>query len=148
MAQNFAATVGAWVDDYKDAAETIFRASAQEVLNDANLSRASGGSRPIDTGFLGGSLTVGINEEPANVNGLRSSGSYALEILPAKLGDVLMARWTAAYARRMEYGFNGQDSLGRTYRQQGFGFVRKAAQNWVSIVAKYEAAGKRVLGVD
>jgi len=35
----------------------------------------------------------------------------------------------------MNYGFVGQDSLGRTYNQAGFGFAEDAASKWPAIVA-------------
>jgi hypothetical protein len=38
------------------------------------------------------------------------------------------------YARRLNYGFTGTDSLGRQYNQRGYFFVDLAAQRWQQIV--------------
>jgi hypothetical protein len=42
--------------------------------------------------------------------------------------------WQAAYSRRLNYGFAGEDSLGRTYNQSGYGFAEAAAAKWPQIV--------------
>lgn len=88
------------------------------------------GNLPVDSGFLRGSLTVGINTEPGNISTTRAGEAYAMEIIPAKLGDTLLARWTANYAAHVEYGAKGR---------AGRGFARQAAQKWLQIVASVEA---------
>lgn len=69
----------------------------------------------------------------------------AVDIGPALLdwkpGETLYIGFQANYARRMNYGFVGEDSLGRTYNQSGFGFVEKAAARWPFIV---DAAAAKV----
>jgi hypothetical protein len=71
-----------------------------------------------------------------------SDGVVELVILTANLGDTIYIGWTAAYAMRMEYGFQGPDSLGRVYNQPGNGFARSAAQNWPKIVDRVVAQVK------
>jgi hypothetical protein len=44
--------------------------------------------------------------------------------------------YQAAYARRMNYGFVGADSLGRVYNQAGNYFVEGAILQWRSFVAE------------
>lgn len=39
----------------------------------------------------------------------------------------------------MNYGFVGTDSLGRTYNQEGYGFVDGVVQRWQQIVTEAEA---------
>lgn len=63
--------------------------------------------------------------------------------LSLELGDKVYLGYQAVYAARQNFGFVGEDSLGRTYNQGGFGFVEKAAAKWPQIVdgvaAKYKA---------
>jgi len=42
--------------------------------------------------------------------------------------------YQAIYARRQNYGFVGEDSLGRTYNQEGAHFVEAAVAVWPTIV--------------
>ena len=53
----------------------------------------------------------------------------------ASLGDVIMLGYQAIYARRVDGGFVGQDSLGRNYNQEGANFVAYAATQWPVMVA-------------
>lgn len=132
---SFSAQIATAVADIKGGIEMVVRQSAQDVLEQANRPVAQGGAMPVDTGFLRNSLAVGINAEPVGAAGAEAAGGIETGLAGYSLGDVIMARWTAAYAKRMEYGFHGVDSLGRSYQQQGFGFVRQAAQKWPAIVA-------------
>lgn len=138
MTQSFAATIGDWVEQTENAAEMIFKESSQRMLAGAQTPVEAGGSMPVDTGFLRGSLTVGINSEPADVTTVRSGDAYVLEIAPAEWGDTLLARWTAAYAAPVEYGAKGR---------AGRGFARQAAQRWVEIVRQVEAEAKALVGL-
>jgi len=106
---------------------------------------ASGGAGrlPVDTGFLRASLQVSIGETiPALVetpnDGSFSwdSGEVTLALEGAELSDTVIAVYTAAYARRIEYGFKGKDEKGRTYNQAGTRFVALAAQRWPQVVAQ------------
>lgn len=106
--------------------------------------RMGGGGRlPVDTGFLRASLVVTIGETlppittPPKEGGAHTWDSSAVEMKleGAGLGDTITAAYTAAYARRIEYGFKGKDKLGREFNQAGTRFVALAAQQWPQIVA-------------
>ena len=127
---NFSAQVSAWVRETEERLEAVFKASAQELFSIAQTTRYEGGNLPIDTGFLRNSFVAGLNGSTS----LSGPDSYVIAIASAEIGDSVIGGWTAEYARRMEYGFVGQDSLGRTYNQRGFGFVRGAAMQWQEIV--------------
>lgn len=95
-----------------------------------------GGRMPVDTGNLRNSLASGLNGSFSN----EGAESYAVIMEGFTLGDVAQFAWTAPYARRMELGFSGTDSLGRTYEQAGYHFVGAATAQWPQIVTKW--AGK------
>lgn len=158
---SFSAQVDAWVKQVKTRELAVFKESAQRVISEMQTPVKAGGRMPVDTGFLRASLqaTIGTpsSADPGTPrkrqNGEEGvifpldAGQVALVIADAKLGDTIYATYGAAYARRLEYGFVGEDSLGRSYNQAGKGFVRSAAQKWPQIVGQVSAELKtRITG--
>ncbi len=92
-----------------------------------NVSEAVSVATPVKTGFLRNSWHVTIN------------GSDAATVTELKLGDLFGYVNTAVYARRVEYGFVGTDSLGRHYDQPPRAFVRDT-------VARADAIASETLG--
>lgn len=131
MTLNFAAKVKGFSDLSKAKMEAVVKESAQEVFAIASQSKPQGGRLPVDTGFLRNSFVAGLNGS----TGLTGPDAYVAAIAGMELGDSVFGGWTAAYARRMEYGFVGTDSLGRAYNQTGNFFVLNAVQQWQAIVA-------------
>lgn len=132
MNGSFEAQVTDFVNKSQDRILAVFKQSAQEVFSNAQTTYNSGGHLPIDLGTLRNSFISALNGSSA----LTGPDSYQISIAGAKLGDVVFGGWTVDYARRMEYGFHGTDALGRTYNQDGFGFVRHAVAEWQSIVTR------------
>lgn len=105
------------------------------------------GNLPVDSGFLRASLVVSIGEAlPAitkppkeGVAKTWDASTVQLKLEGADLSDTITAAYTAAYARRIEYGFKGKDKLGREYNQSGSRFVALAAQQWQRIVSEVAA---------
>lgn len=148
MAQkSFSAQVSDWVKATKERQVAVRREAAQRVIAVMQTPVGQGGNLPLDTGFLRASLlaAVGaanfdIKEAPASGGAARyDAGQVSLIIAKAELSDPIVAVYTAKYARRMEYGFVGEDSLGRTYNQAGRRFVALAAQQWPRIVNEVAA---------
>lgn len=108
-----------------------------------------GGLLPVDTGFLRASLKVSIGEALPPIAETPDEGTFtwdpgevSLALDGSKLSDTILAVYTAAYARRIEYGFKGKDSLGREYSQSGSRFVALAAQRWPQVVEQECAKAK------
>lgn len=131
MAKTFLAAVKGWSDLTKQKMELVVKQSAQDVASIAQTDKASGGNMPVDTGFLRNTFQSSLNGSTA----LTGPDSYAAIIAGMELGDVFEGGWTAAYALRMEYGFVGTDSRGRTYNQAGNFYALNAIQQWQAIVA-------------
>ena len=75
---------------------------------------------------------------------LATQQSFSLGVANIKPGDTVYIGYQAKYSRRLNYGFVGTDSLGRTYNQSGYGFAEAAAAQWPAIVARQAAKmGKR-----
>jgi hypothetical protein len=136
---SFAAAVKDWAEKTEAKLEGVFKLSFEmtvEAVQDLT---------PIKTGFLRNSLTVTIGEiahidpQATGKKGARVQVTPAA-IASARLGDTLSAGFVAAYARRVEYGFDGTDSLGRSYHQTGRAMVRLGVQRFPEFV---QAAIKR-----
>lgn len=140
-ATSFSATVDAWVLKTKERSEAVFKKSAErlseEVKNPANL--------PVVTGFLRRSLMASTASMPSldtktapddKVKYPDNQGEINLVINGSSLGDTIFLGFTAVYARRLNYGFTGTDSLGRKYNQAGKQFAGLAAQKWPQIVSE------------
>ena len=109
----------------------LSRAIKPVVLEAADLIQQEAKSLvPVDTGALRDSIHI---EERAD-----GPFYYEVSVHPAELAD---NRWglDPAYARRIEYGFVGLDSLGRNYNQAAQPYIRPA---WDS---QKEAAQKAIV---
>jgi len=84
---------------------------------------------PVDTGNLRNSWYASQQPENRDIDGLSRNAvsEIAIEAVKFKPGDVFYILNGAAYARRLEYGFSGPDSLGRVYNQPPQPYVRPVA---------------------
>ena len=119
--------------------KAVIADSVQDVLEAAqtpqpSVKRTGGsfevGKIPVDEGDLIQSLEIGFNAAYQ-----QTGGAVALSAAAFSLGDTINARWTAAHALRIELGFSGADSLGRTYSQEGRHFLGHNAARWSEFVA-------------
>ena len=139
MARTFEAQVSAWVRKSERRIEAVFKESAQRVINQARE------STPVDTGFLRASLTTTLNAPITDIQFRPPDGrapddggaSIAAVIAGASAGDTVYAVYAANYATFVEYGARGRP---------GVGMVRRAAQNWQSIVRAVSAEAKARAG--
>ena len=149
----FAAEVDEWVRATKARMDAVFRTATLRLIQKM---QTPGEYVPFDTGALRASLVVTVNgspppprtKEPASPSTAWSDGEVIATIAGAVAGDKVIASYTVAYARRLEFGFVGTDSLGRTYNQQGRGWVRRAAQQWPAIVAQATADAKAAVAAN
>lgn len=139
---SFSAQVDAFVAQTEQRTTAVFKASAQDVIADAQTPKGKGGRMPVVTSFLRNSHVSGLNGSTS----LSGSDSYVLTIAQAKLGDAITGGWTAAYAMRIEFGYTGTDSLGRSFNQAPQFFLRGAAQKWQQFVNANAAKLKARIG--
>ena len=135
MARSFSAQISAFKDKTLAQMKAVVGASVQDVMEAAQLPEDQGGRLPVKTSFLRNSLVSELNGSKV-AEGPESFTLVAAQIEP---GDTARFAYTAAYALRMELGFVGQDSLGRTYNQSGRHFVEGAAAQWPAIVERNAA---------
>lgn len=135
---SFSATVKNWTERTKKAQEHIFKSAVQDLADEILLPKERGGRMPVDTGNLRRSLLASTSAIPpvrtGQVTFNEGEQQVALTIAGMNIKETLFLGFQAEYAMRMEYGFVGQDSLGRNYNQAGNSFVGSAVQNWQKIV--------------
>lgn len=136
----FSSQIDAWVNQTEKRINAVFRLSTQKVISymQENV--------PVRDGFLRASLVVLVNQDPPKADKTDEDGMgpytdayMKMALAGAVAGDRIVSAYTMVYARRLEYGFNGTDSLGRSYNQPPRAWVRLAAQQWPQAV---EAATK------
>lgn len=122
----------AWAGNTGALLTALLRNSVQALAEVASTTIPNGGRVPVKSGELARSVVVD-DKPPQIVEGL-AKGDFSLGIANIKPGEPIYLGWTKIYARRQNYGFVGEDSLGRAYNQAGFGFAEAAAAQWPSIV--------------
>lgn len=121
---NFVSQVKGFHEDVMKLILAVFQTSVQFMAED--IVKTS----PVDTGFLRNSFQITLNTLPNIGDTGIGIGGLSGAIAGIKLSDTVYLSFTASYAMRLEYGFEGMDSLGRLYNQSGRFWVRGAAQNW------------------
>ena len=128
---DFRAALGKWADKVGEQADGLARQVCQEMGYRVVL------ATPVDTGFLRGMWQPTIGDvasfAPKAVN-MAAGPDVSLVCAGIKAGDVFNMANGTAYARRLEYGFVGKDSLGRTYNQVGRYYVRDTVAKFREVV--------------
>lgn len=127
--------------------EATFRNAVQALAMEASKTIPTGGRVPVRTGNLARSVQIGKASIQQGASGKNYvAQDLGLAVAGLKLGDKAYVGYQANYAKRMNYGFVGVDSLGRNYsagtpmgptgyrNASGFGFAEAAAAKWPSIV--------------
>ncbi len=119
------------------------RTAAQDLDAEINRTIPNGGNMPIQFGNLRRSRLAQIGSMPNQ--GSPGQSFVGQDIGPVllewKAGEKLFLGWQAVYARRQNWGFVGEDSLGRHYNQSGHAFIEKGAAKWSFIL---ESAAAKV----
>lgn len=141
MAGSFEASVKQFTIEAKENTNLIFRTAADSLAKEVIRPTRSGGNLPFDTGNLGRSLAASTSVFPGVDTENRDYGESNVEftIAGVEAGDTLYLGFQAVYAARQNYGFVGQDSLGRNYNQSGHYFVERAGDMWQLFVSEAEA---------
>ena len=132
---SFAETIGKWASQTPKRIEAVHKRSLEKLAMEMTRTRAEGGTVPVDTGNLYRSLVASTSGMP-KTSAQPSAGSNVNSVITTlRPNQPVWFGYTAAYARRMNFGFVGADSLGRAYNQQGNHFVERAVAMWPEIVS-------------
>lgn len=143
--RGFLQAVNKWTREQEERSETALQNTALEFYNELR------DATPVDTGNLRNSLIASVNgPAAATVTGPGSSPSDSsfrsgadqsiANIMTAKLGDKISYVYSATYARRLNYGFVGFDSLGRYYSQAGRFWIERVGSQYRSIARRVATA--------
>jgi hypothetical protein len=134
---------------FVEAAKGKLREAVAETLQDLNEEIVT--RTPYKQGLLRGSWYLRLDDpgdgpdgkEDKSENGAFTVARLNLDLLATglPLGSTFYLLNNQRYAKRLEYGFEGEDSLGRSYSQPGRAFVRGTLAEAQTIA---EAAAARV----
>lgn len=134
------------LDDFVTATEdrmlAVVQTSIERVCEIAQTPIQQGGRMPVDTSALRNSFQSSLNGSTS----LTGPESYVLVIGQLEIGDTANFGWTAAHAARQNYGFVGEDKLGRSYNQSGKHFLENAVGQFRRVVAEETEKLKAILG--
>lgn len=137
----FIVDVSRWEAKFKQNFEAFMQQCILDVCELAIM------NTPVDTGNLRGQwqpsfgAPASASGNPTDPSGVAAMTRIALAVKNVRAGaSKLYVTNGAAYARRLEYGFVGPDSLGRVYNQKGRFYVTRAAKRWPAIVKANAAA--------
>lgn len=119
---DFSGDVTRWVNKAKDKGNLLFAKIAMAV--DTRIKELT----PVKTGFLRANWIVTTH--------LSDQSDLAAALVDTKIGETIYIVNHVVYARRVEYGFVGTDSLGRHYNQQGHHMVQQTMAELPQIIKK------------
>lgn len=134
MSKSFSAAVGKWASETEDRMIAVYRRSVEMLGEEMTNTKPNGGRVPFDTGNLARSLLASTSEMPKTAQGPFEGSNVGAVTATLKLTEAIWLGYQANYARRMNYGYVGADSLGRVYNQSGNYFVEGAIDKWPQIV--------------
>ena len=130
----FVVAVGQFVDLARERALQAYRATALDAL--ARVRELT----PVKTGYLRANWTIVLSGDPEPIAGQIQNDADVVARL--QLSDQIILTNPAVYARRIEFGFVGEDSLGRVYHQKGVGMMQQTIAEMPQIA---ERATERVI---
>jgi len=138
--RGFSNSVNKWAKETSAKMDLVYHAGLKDFRDELLA------NTPIDTGNLRASLQTspagGITSGPYKEYGSDYNAAASNAVIDAaKKGSRVVFVYRAPYARRLELGFTGMDSLGRNYNQSGRFFIRSTSARFVSIM---RAAATRI----
>lgn len=136
MALSFSAYVTEWTRQSEARMLAVFKRAVELLADELTYGRQNGGRVPWVTGNMARSLTGALNSiVMTSAAETPPDGDAGAAIAMAQIGDFIHLGFQAGYSKRVNFGFVGQDSLGRNYNQEGAHFVEYAATQWPIMVS-------------
>lgn len=143
---SFSKAVGEWASQTQQRLSAVHRRSVVLLAEEMITTKAQGGRLPFDTGNLARSQLASTEAMPKTAAGPFPGSNVGAVAATLQPEQAVWIGYQAAYARRMNYGFVGADSLGRNYNQAGNHFVEGAIAKWPQIVSQAVAQIKKESG--
>ena len=141
MAKSFSEQVRQFNKEAKDKQNRILQEAIRlllaEVIN----------AMPKEDGNLANSVQVGFDgvkpiDHDNRATYADPSGSNAMSLLSVEAGKPVYISITAPYALRANYGFTGQDALGRLFNNRGAFYIQIGEAKWNGFVRQAAASVK------
>lgn len=138
MAKSFSEQVRQFNKEAKDKNNRILQEAIRLLL--AEVIKAM----PEQDGNLANSVRVGFDGvQPIDHDNRATytdpSGSNAASLLQVEAGKPVYISVTAPYAMRANYGFSGQDALGRMFNNRGHFYIQIGEAKWNGFVRQAAA---------
>lgn len=132
----FSDLVGSWGNETEARLLAVWRGSIDMLADEMTTTRSNGGRLPHLTGNLMRSLLASTAAMPptGGADDLYDGQDIGSVTASLTIDQTVWLGYQAIYARRQNYGFVGEDELGRTYNQEGAHFVEAAILAWPTIV--------------
>lgn len=136
MSKSFSASIGGWASQTKERITAVHRRSVELLGEEMANTIPNGGKVPFQDGNLMRSLLASTVAMPPTAEGPFSGSNVGAVAATLEPHQSVYIGYQAGYARRQNYGFVGEDSLGRLYNQTGHYFVEDAIAKWPQLVNK------------
>lgn len=133
---NFGAMVEGWCRAIPERIEAVRNTAIDKLADEMVRTKGQGGRLPFEHGNLARSIQASTQAMPMTAPGPFAGSNVGAVTATLKVDQPIWLGYQAVYARRMNYGFVGADSLGRVYNQAGNYFVEGAILQWRSFVAE------------
>lgn len=131
---SFAESIGRWASQTPARIEAVHKRALEKLAMEMTRTKAEGGNVPVDTGNLYRSLVASTSGMPPTSDQPSAGSNINSVIAVLSTNQPVWFGYTAAYARRRNFGFVGADSRGRVYNETGDHFVERAVAMWPEIV--------------
>lgn len=132
---SFSDQVDDWTRETKERVDAVYARSVEILGEEMSKTRPQGGRVPFDTGNLSRSLLASTSGLPSVSEGPFVGSNVGLIAATLEADDTVWLGYQAKYAMRVNYGYIGEDSLGRIIVQGGAHFVEAAESEWDNIVS-------------
>lgn len=134
MAKSFSQSVGDWARQSEQRIDAVYGRAVELLGEEMSRTRPEGGMVPFQTGNLSKSLLASKDAMPPTSEGPFTGSNVGLVAATLTAKQFVFLGYQARYARRVNGGMVGADSLGRVYNQSGAHFVEGAVKKWPRIV--------------
>ena len=134
MTDKFSESIDAWVSQTKERIDAVHARSFELLGEELAKTKGEGGRVPFKVGNLARSLLASKQGMPNVADGPFAGSNIGLVAATLKANETVFVGYQAKYSFRQNFGYVGEDSLGRIYNQQGSYFVENAVAEWPNIV--------------
>lgn len=134
MMAGFTESISSWASATPRRIEAVHKRALEKLAMEMTRTVAEGGSIPVVTGNLYRSLVASTSGMPTTSDQPSAGSNVNSVIAVLSTNQPVWFGYTAAYARRINSGLVGSDSLGRVFNQNGRHFVERAIALWPQIV--------------